>query len=229
MVKTDCKKTDLQVNPVLAKVYEDRLYKGSPFRSETKPLEGYNIYMTIIDNKFTRTLEIGFAMGASSVYICQAHKDLDISGFHIAIDPYQKEQWKNNGLSLVKDCHLSKYMDHLAEKSYIALPTLYKAILHKELPKFQLIYIDGWHTFDYTLVDFFYSDLILEVGGYIIIDDAKHPGPKKCISYIMKNYCRKKNPRGHYRKIKTCKELETQAIFQKISEDKRPWNFHIDF
>ena len=34
------------------------------------------------------------------------------------------------------------------------------------------IFIDGWHTFDYTLVDFFYSDLLLKIGGIIIIDDA---------------------------------------------------------
>ena len=44
---------------------------------------------------------------------------------------------------------------------------------------FDFIFIDGWHTFDYTLVDMFYADRLLRIGGYLLIDDALHQGPSK--------------------------------------------------
>jgi hypothetical protein len=28
-----------------------------------------------------------------------------------------------------------------------------------------LVFVDGWHTFDYTLLDLFFADLLTEVGG----------------------------------------------------------------
>lgn len=39
-----------------------------------------------------------------------------------------------------------------------------------------------------TLFDFFYSNLLLKIGGIIIIDDALHYGVNKCIKYIETNY-----------------------------------------
>jgi len=35
----------------------------------TNPLQGRNLYNLVRDNKFTRTLEVGFAMGASATWI----------------------------------------------------------------------------------------------------------------------------------------------------------------
>ena len=57
----------------------------------------------------------------------------------------------------------------------------------KDSDKFDLIFIDGWHTFYYTLVDFFYSNLLLKIGGMIIIDDALHAGVAKCV-FSFVNY-----------------------------------------
>ena len=51
--------------------------------------------------------------------------------------------------------------------------------------QFHLIYIDGWHTFDYTLVDFFYADLLLETNGVIVLDDIKHKPVHKCFEYVF--------------------------------------------
>lgn len=72
--------------------------------------------------------------------------------------------------------------------SYRALPKCLEDILSGKEPRFHLIYIDGWHTFDYTLVDFFYSDLILEINGIIVLDDIKHKPVQKCLKYIETNY-----------------------------------------
>ena len=53
---------------------------------------------------------------------------------------------------------------------------------------FDFVFIDGWHTFDYTLIDFFYADKLIREGGIIIIDDALHRGVAKFVKYMDTNY-----------------------------------------
>jgi predicted O-methyltransferase YrrM len=84
---------------------------------------------------------------------------------------------------------------------------------------FDMIFIDGWHTFDYTLVDFFYANLLLKINGIIIIDDALHNGVKKCVDYLTTNYV-------FYKKLVS---PITVATFKKTRDDDRSWNFHKNF
>ena len=93
-------------------------------------------------------------------------------------------------------------------------------LLEDNEEKFDFIFIDGWHTFDYTLLDFFYADKLLRKGGIIIIDDAKHLGVAKCVRYIDTNY------RNFYRKLKS---HNTIACYKKIGNDERTWNYHKHF
>jgi hypothetical protein len=44
--------------------------------------------------------------------------------------------------------------------------------VHRSLTKIDLAYIDGWHTFDYVLLDFFYVDKMLRRGGVVGFNDA---------------------------------------------------------
>jgi hypothetical protein len=46
-------------------------------------------------------------------------------------------------------------------------------------------FIDGWHTFDYTLLDFWYLDKMLEVGGVIGFDDCGFPAVLKVIQFLQ--------------------------------------------
>ena len=84
---------------------------------------------------------------------------------------------------------------------------------------FDFIFIDGWHTFDYTLVDFFYANLLLKINGFIIIDDVLHAGVKSCINYLTSNY-------KFYKKIES---PITVACYQKLRNDDREWNYHTKF
>jgi predicted O-methyltransferase YrrM len=137
-----------------------------------------------------------------------ANKKLD------SIDPFQSTQWKNFGVKLVKSIKMEKYHTLYEDKSYNVLPDLLEK---KQI--YDFIFIDGWHTFDYTLLDFFYSDLILKVGGIIVIDDAFHQGVNKCLKYIDSNY-------KHYKRIQS---PSTVGAYQKISDDNRSWDYHINF
>lgn len=174
--------------------------------------EGKFLETTIRKLKYKNILEVGMAFGISAMFMTSA---LPSDGKLTSIDPFQMTQWSGYGVNLIKQIGLESKHELIEKKSYEALPELLKK---KE--KYDMIFIDGWHTFDYTLVDFFYSDLLLKVKGIIIIDDALHSGVAKCVRYIQSNY-------HHYRKIET--GTETFAAFIKMSEDKRDWNFHKPF
>lgn len=225
---------DIQVNEYLAAVYKTGFIKNNEgvferFKDTTNPLEGRHLYNLVRDNKYLYTMEIGFAMGASAAWICQAHKDNGLGGIHIAIDPNQTMQYNNMGRILIERCGLEEYLTVIEKCSYTALPELLKEIEDKSRPKFNLIYIDGWHTFDYTLIDFFYSDLLLEINGVIALDDIRHKSVQQVLSYIKTNY-------PHYKIVKETPvyknndlNVSTQATFIKLSKDKREWNYHIIF
>ena len=190
--------------------------------SNIKKEEGKVLYKLIKDTKATRILEIGMAYGLSSLFILQSlkyfhHKyNNDDTNYRLtSIDPFQSTQWNGFGIKNLKNAKL--YANHklIEEKSYTALPELIK----KE-KIYDIIFIDGWHTFDYTLNDLFSSFLLVKLNGYIVIDDALHPGVNKVVKYIETNYqFLKKIDMG----------VKTLAIYLKIGEDKREWNFHKDF
>jgi len=104
-------------------------------------------------------------------------------GQHYALDPNQTSQYENIGEFLVESCGLGSYLTVVQKTSYRAFPELYDKILAGEIPKFDLVYIDGWHTFDYTLIDFFYADLLLNINGVIVLDDIRHPPGEQSLLY----------------------------------------------
>jgi predicted O-methyltransferase YrrM len=182
------------------------------------------LYNLVLKNKITRAVEVGMAFGMSALAITTAFDSISKNNKNnknnknrskpelISIDPFQDTQWENNGVKLLKQANLDKYHNLMKMKSYEALPKLLS-----ENKKFQLVFIDGWHTFDYTLVDAFYADLITDVGGYIVIDDILHFSVKQCINYLDTNY-------KHWERVDS---PNTFACYKKIGEDKREWNFHV--
>lgn len=193
---------------------ENKLVK---INSAINKIESSFLRKILKDNKFYLCLEVGMAFGASSLSILLELSNLENKNKKlISIDPFQKTQWNNMGLNLISETGFSQFHTLIEEKSYIALPKLLETYENK----FQFIFIDGWHTFDYTLVDFFYADKLLEIGGIIVIDDAKHSGVNKCVQYIKTNLYQ------CYRKLNS---PDTVACFKKINEDKKNWNFHKNF
>jgi predicted O-methyltransferase YrrM len=229
-------RTDIQVNKHLEGVYisgtiTDRHDKPHKFKDCTNPIQGRHLYNLVRQNGFSRTLEVGFAMGASAVWICQAQKENGIANSaHIAIDPNQTSQYDNIGRLLLERAGLLNYLSVMEMTSYRAMPKLLEDVVANKIPRFHLIYIDGWHTFDYTLVDFFYADLLLAVNGVIVLDDIMHSPVKKCVDYICANW-------PHYALVPQTpcydpanpKVKSSQATFVKLAEDSRTWNAHTNF
>jgi predicted O-methyltransferase YrrM len=226
---------DIHVNACLRETYfngyvVDRNNVRQQFKDITNPLQGRHIYNMIRENRFTHTLEVGLAMGASACWITQAHRDNNLNGHHIAIDPNQTTQYEGIGKYLVGKCGNSQYLEVMEMTSFRALPMLFERVRNGKIPKFDFIYIDGWHTFDYTLVDFFYADLLLNVHGIIHLDDIKHHPVKRCFDYLKANY-------PHYEVVEKTPVYDpknpaiksSQATFIKLADDTRTWNYHQDF
>jgi predicted O-methyltransferase YrrM len=218
-----------EINPIISKIYKTKQVelldgKTIPLRANVHDKEGLLIYTLVKKHKLTRCMEIGFAMGLSALHICQAFADLsdkmDKSDKMelISIDPFQDKNWKCAGIANIKNAGFEKYHTWIKDKSYSAMPKF----LTKQ--PFDFIFIDGWHTFDYTLVDMFYADRLLRIGGYLLIDDALHQGPSKAIAYSNKNY-------KHWKRITfdSVDVPKTQVLYQKIAEDTKDWDYHVDF
>ena len=184
-------------------------YKNNNFIKSNSIIKTIDI---IKKYKCKNILEIGF--------------DYGITAFHIlnnpvtkltSIDQFQKTEWDNNGIKLLKEFKLDNRFTLYELPNFIALPKL----LEKHGNNYyDFIFINGSYTFDNILLDFFFAHLLLDLNGFIVIDNALQSGINKCIQYIQTNYI------NFYKKIDS---PITCGIFQKISEDKRDWNYHNSF
>ena len=177
-------------------------------------VEGNYLRKVLKPKNIKKCMEIGLAMGISTLNILSVvYKH---GGTLLSIDPNQSGKWKNMGKKLIINAGLGKYHKIIEDKSYNAMPKL----LEKEANSYDFIFIDGWHTFDYTLLDFFYADKLLKVNGIIVVDDALHPGVNKTLKYIDTNY------KDYYKKLESPK---TFGAYKKIKEDPRDWDYHTNF
>jgi predicted O-methyltransferase YrrM len=116
------------------------------------------------------SLEIGFAYGISTLFACAALERNGKPCRHIVVDPLQSSQFGAIGLTNVKRAGLEYFLDFFQAPSEIVLSQLLGA-----QTKIQAVIIDGFHTFDHALIDFFYINKMLDVGGVIIFDDVNLP------------------------------------------------------
>ena len=103
--------------------------------------------------------------------------------FLIGMDPAQHDAtWRGGGLHNVQRAGFEDRYSFHEEPSQIVLPRLAAAGT-----RIQFAFIDGWHTFDHTLVDFFFIDRMLDVGGIIVMDDVGYPSIRRLCHFILSN------------------------------------------
>jgi predicted O-methyltransferase YrrM len=125
------------------------------------------------------TLEVGFACGISTLFVCDAITTNNNTCKHIVIDPSQKSAYNNIGLQNVHRAGYDHLIDFYEAPSELTLPTLLG-----KATRIQAAIIDGWHTFDHALVDFFYINKMLDPGGIVILDDAHWPSIFRLTQHI---------------------------------------------
>lgn len=129
-------------------------------------------------------VEVGMAYGISTLCIAGAlQKNAGSSPARlVTIDPHQTSGWKSAGMHLIRRAGLDSMVELIAQPSQLALPRLVE-----NGERFGFALIDGWHTFDHTLVDFFFCDALLTPGGIVVIDDAGYPAINAVIRFILAN------------------------------------------
>ncbi len=126
--------------------------------------------------------EVGLAYGISTLYILEAMQE-NGGGRLIGMDPAQHDNtWRGGGLNNIKRAGFTDQYDFHEDTSQRVLPELATAGT-----RIQFGFIDGWHTFDHTLVDFFFIDQMLDVGGLVILDDVGYPGLRRLVHFIVAN------------------------------------------
>jgi predicted O-methyltransferase YrrM len=246
------------MNSVIEEIYKTRQTVGADgvvmaLHSEVSPDEGALLSELVRRTpRITKTLEIGCATGLSTLHICDALKDRP-GARHYAIDPFQMQQWHGAGVKALERAGLRHCVELIESKSEVALPQLLTA--HENT--FDLVFIDGWHTFDHTLIDCFYSLRLLGVGGYLAIDDCDMASVGKVVSYLRRYPCLRQvaehtdypqNPvlnalchitrftpitlsmRHHLPEpLQKLVRRPNMIVFEKTCTDMRSWNWYASF
>ncbi len=169
---------------LLAEIYRTRTVTDSAggthkLHSEVTRDEADLIARVIRTHRLTRTLEVGCAYGLSALAVCGALAEFP-NPSHTIIDPGQHTEWLGIGLANLRRAGYD-FVQFIEEPSELALPQLLR-----DGRTFQLAVIDGFHTFDQTLLDFYFVARLLDEGGFVLIDDLHLPGIRKAARYIAK-------------------------------------------
>jgi predicted O-methyltransferase YrrM len=135
----------------------------------------------IAERKPKTTLEIGLAYGVSALFICEALQKCG-GAKHIAIDPNQSTDFRGIGLNNLRLAGFADFVELRELPAHLALPQL-----EAQGATVEFAFIDGWHTFDHALTDFFHVDRILATGGVVVFDDAFFPGVHQACRFVATN------------------------------------------
>jgi len=162
------------------------------------------------ERRITRTLEVGFAYGYSAASIISA-----TASKHVVIDPHP-ERYQDLGAKNLAALGFADLYELRKASSHVALPALVQ-----EGRMFQFIFIDGGHKFDQIFVDWYYSDLLLENGGYVVFHDSWMRSTQVVTEFVRTN-------RSNYKEVSI--PLKSLVVFEKIAEsDNRTWDHFREF
>lgn len=219
--------------------------------SETGKAQCEFIQRLILENKFSNSIEIGFAYGMSALAITE--EITKNNGRHVIIDKFENTGWNGVGLDLITQAGYFSNIEFYEEYCYVVLPKLLE-----QGRKFDFAYIDSTKQLDWLMVDFFFLDKLLEKNGIIVFDDVSFPGIRKLLRYISQFPDYKvydtfpKNQKLNFggkvlsmlklmpKSSKYIKENITMTDFelginshcvalQKLNNDSRNWDWHKEF
>jgi predicted O-methyltransferase YrrM len=259
------------MNSVLSEILKTGVTKSASgnstveLHSSISASEGQFLQKLVRQLDPTVSLEVGLAYGISALFICDALNARNGTQ-HIVIDPNQTgaidpnqhytsrgDSWGGIGIANLRRAGYGDIVRLIEAPSYRAL-----AELEGSGQRIEFAFIDGWHTFDFTLVDFFFIDRMLNVGGVVAFDDASWPAIRKVCRFVKTNLAYsvvgadgvdlepslkrrvserllRHSPFGALLRPEVIAPDRSTGLvgrciaFQKESEDSRVWNHFVDF
>lgn len=179
-------------------------------------------------------LEIGMAHAISTLAILSA-LDENGAGSLLSIDPHQSTDWQGAGRAAVEGAGLTSLHEIIEVPDYLALPRLVESGR-----TFDFAYIDGWHTFDHVVLDAFYIDKTLPVGGIVGFNDCGFPAVRKALGYftshrqyrqidagLPRNYAASSPVKSVVRRVLGASHED--RYFRKTDDWEPPWDFYQRF
>ncbi len=166
------------LSPVLQEIYLDPRY----WPTITPPTQGYKLYRLTTEHDLQRTLEVGLAYGGSTLFFLAAHARRG-RGEHIALDPFQYEDYAGEGLNLIERSGLGERFRFEPVRSREGLRDLARG---GEVV--DLAYVDGDHMVWAVLSDLIGVDALLRPGGFLAFDDSHMASGKAALRVIAENF-----------------------------------------
>ncbi len=129
------------------------------------------------------TIEVGCASGLSTLHMCRGRRAagcLEPGSAH-TIDLKQTTHWHNIGHRAIERAGLCEIVCLYEEAAHTVLPRLIDRL------RIQFAFLDGWHMFDFVMVEAFYCDLMLDVGGVIALHDMFMPALRNFAAFWTTN------------------------------------------
>ena len=80
----------------------------------------------------------------------------------------------------IRDAGFAPLVDFREQRSEVALPRLLE-----EGVTLDFAFVDGWHTFDQVMVEFYFINRLLRVGGVIAFDDANRRSINRVVRHAL--------------------------------------------
>lgn len=175
------------MNAVLERVYQERAVVDSRgkrrdiFPTALGPERARYLFELVRARRPTRTLEIGFAYGLSTLAIAEALRQ-NGRGHHLVIDPKERTYFDGIGLRHIEEAGLSDWITFYEEPAELCLPRLVS-----EGTRVDFAFNDSDHLFDHVITEFLLTAKMLERGGVVVMDDAVLPGVGRACDFIASN------------------------------------------
>jgi predicted O-methyltransferase YrrM len=179
-------------------------------------------------------VEVGMAHGISTLAMLSALEQT--GGRLISIDIAQSTWWHSVGTANVERAGYANRHELIEAPDYTALPEVLRRNNDVGFG-----YIDGTHTFDNVLLDFFYVDKMIKPGGVIGFNDCIMPAIHRCLNFlrthrhyaelevgIPKDYSGKYGPVSHVvRRLQG--RVPGDRYFRKVDAWEPSWDFYAPF
>lgn len=184
-----------------------------PFSNGFDAEQSLYLYQMIRGARPRQVLECGFEHGSSTICILQALKDNNFGELY-TIDPLQHSVYNGVGVANVRALNLQERFKYICAPDQFVLPQIMLDGFNCDFA-----FVDSSHMFDQTIVESYFIDKMLNVGGYLMYDDYSLSSVKSACSFVETNLPYKVVP---------C-PFSRFRLLQKLDIDTREWFYFKPF